>query len=224
MAPAARQRRPAADAGRARACPQADLAATQPEGATYRVTWVDIDDPAPTFPYTPGQTARRRRTTTPSATSATRAGRRGRPGSPASRAASTTAASSTSARPRAAGPAEPGSTATPCRGGATASGRSGRTTRSRRGCGSSSSRPVPRCSTSPTTSRPAAAGTLVLCEDSTGDNYLRGLTRHGELFDIALNRLVSSTGTPRFGDEFAGVDVQPRRRARCSSTSRPAGA
>ncbi len=52
-------------------------------------------------------------------------------------------------------------------------------------------------------------GTLVLCEDSTGDNFLRGLTPSGELFDIALNRLVSSTGTPRFGDEFAGSTFSP---------------
>ena len=37
--------------------PNADLAATQRQRATYEVTWVDIDDPDPTFPYTPGQTA-----------------------------------------------------------------------------------------------------------------------------------------------------------------------
>ena len=44
-----------------------------------------------------------------------------------------------------------------------------------------------------------------MCEDSTVDNYIRGLTRNGKLWDIALNRLVSQlTGLPRFGDEFAG--------------------
>ena len=37
--------------------PNADLAQTQPRGAKYRVEWVDIDDPDPTFPYTPGQPA-----------------------------------------------------------------------------------------------------------------------------------------------------------------------
>lgn len=37
--------------------PNADLAASQPAGTTYRATWVDIDDPAPSFPYTPGQVA-----------------------------------------------------------------------------------------------------------------------------------------------------------------------
>ncbi|MDQ4053467.1 MAG: PhoX family protein [Actinomycetota bacterium] len=53
------------------------------------------------------------------------------------------------------------------------------------------------------------AGTLVVCEDSSGDNYIRGLTRHGQLFDIALNRLTTSAGAPRFGDEFAGSTFSP---------------
>jgi len=52
-------------------------------------------------------------------------------------------------------------------------------------------------------------GTLVLCEDSTNNNYLRGLTRGGELFDIALNRLISSTGAVRYDDEFAGSTFSP---------------
>ncbi|HEX8804121.1 MAG TPA: alkaline phosphatase PhoX, partial [Acidimicrobiales bacterium] len=37
--------------------PGADLGATQPAGAAFPVRWVDIDDPDPTFPYTPGQPA-----------------------------------------------------------------------------------------------------------------------------------------------------------------------
>jgi len=52
-------------------------------------------------------------------------------------------------------------------------------------------------------------GTLILCEDNTNDNYLRGLTRKGELFDVALNRLVSITGADRSGDEFAGSTFSP---------------
>ena len=52
-------------------------------------------------------------------------------------------------------------------------------------------------------------GTLVVCEDSSGDNFIRGLTRRGELFDIALNRLRSGTGTDRSGDEFAGSTFSP---------------
>ena len=34
--------------------PNAELAASQRQRATYQVEWVDIDDPEPTFPYTPG--------------------------------------------------------------------------------------------------------------------------------------------------------------------------
>lgn len=52
-------------------------------------------------------------------------------------------------------------------------------------------------------------GTLVVCEDNVNDNYLRGLTPRGELFDIALNRLVGSSGTPRYDDEFAGSTFSP---------------
>ena len=52
-------------------------------------------------------------------------------------------------------------------------------------------------------------GTLVVCEDSTDDNYVRGLSRGGQLWDIALNRLTSSTGVDRSGDEFAGSTFSP---------------
>ena len=59
-------------------------------------------------------------------------------------------------------------------------------------------------------------GTLVVCEDSSGSNYLRGLTTEGRIFDIGLNRLVSQTrtnpdGSPatRYGDEFAGSTFSP---------------
>ena len=48
-------------------------------------------------------------------------------------------------------------------------------------------------------------GTIILCEDSAGDNYIRGLSRKGQLFDIALNRLRNNTtNAPRFNEEFAG--------------------
>lgn len=52
-------------------------------------------------------------------------------------------------------------------------------------------------------------GTLIVCEDSSGDNYLRGLTRQGRLWDIALNRLTDDEGNPRYGDEFAGSTFSP---------------
>jgi secreted PhoX family phosphatase len=57
-----------------------------------------------------------------------------------------------------------------------------------------------------TTSR---RGTLILCEDNTHDNYIRGLTRGGRIFDIALNRLMGANGAPRFEDEFAGATFSP---------------
>lgn len=47
-------------------------------------------------------------------------------------------------------------------------------------------------------------GTIVLCEDSSGDNYLRGLSTGGQLWNIALNRLTAPDGAPRYGEEFAG--------------------
>lgn len=57
-----------------------------------------------------------------------------------------------------------------------------------------------------TTSR---RGTLVVCEDNVADNFVRGLTPRGELFDIALNRLRSGTGADRSNDEFAGSAFSP---------------
>jgi secreted PhoX family phosphatase len=48
-------------------------------------------------------------------------------------------------------------------------------------------------------------GTLVLCEDGDGANYLRGLTRSGEIFDFC--RLEPIEGDP--GAEFAGSTFGP---------------
>lgn len=48
-------------------------------------------------------------------------------------------------------------------------------------------------------------GTLVLCEDGNGDNFLRGLTRRGEIFDFA--RLEPVAGDA--GAEFAGSSFGP---------------
>jgi uncharacterized protein len=42
-------------------------------------------------------------------------------------------------------------------------------------------------------------GTLVLCEDHDDDNYLRGLSRRGRIWDIAVNRI-----NGMFDAEFAG--------------------
>jgi secreted PhoX family phosphatase len=45
---------------------------------------------------------------------------------------------------------------------------------------------------------------VLLCEDSSGANFLRGLTQDGLLFDFALNAWVGNTG-----DEFAGATFSP---------------
>ncbi len=48
-------------------------------------------------------------------------------------------------------------------------------------------------------------GTLVLCEDGGADNYLRGITRRGEIFDFS--RPAPVDGDP--GAEFAGSTFGP---------------
>jgi secreted PhoX family phosphatase len=50
----------------------------------------------------------------------------------------------------------------------------------------------------------SARGTLVVCEDGTNLNFLRGLTRKGELFDIAQNKIAT-----QLNDEFAGATFSP---------------
>ncbi|HEX7746290.1 MAG TPA: alkaline phosphatase PhoX [Micromonosporaceae bacterium] len=47
-------------------------------------------------------------------------------------------------------------------------------------------------------------GTIILCEDHDVDNYLRGLTRGGHLFDIARNAIPGRTN-----EEFAGSTFSP---------------
>ena len=46
-------------------------------------------------------------------------------------------------------------------------------------------------------------GTLLLCEDNSPDNFLRGLTRAGDLFDFAQNII------PGGDEEFAGATFSP---------------
>ncbi|RHW24265.1 DUF839 domain-containing protein [Nocardioides immobilis] len=55
----------------------------------------------------------------------------------------------------------------------------------------------------------SAAGTLVVCEDNVNDNFIRGLSPDGSIWDIALNRLRSAAGADRSNDEFAGSTFSP---------------
>lgn len=50
----------------------------------------------------------------------------------------------------------------------------------------------------------SGSGSLVLCEDGSGDNFLRGLTPDGELFTFARN-----ADADQVGQEFAGATFSP---------------
>jgi secreted PhoX family phosphatase len=187
--------------------PNLDLAASQPRRATYRVEWVDIEDPAPVFPYTPGEPA-----PTPNNDAINYVARQGWEQGAAyfSRLEGSVYDNGVVyfCSTQGGGPAEESI-------GPIADGYGngfGQVwayhTRSQilqllyESPGADTLDFPDNVTTSP-------RGTLVLCEDSSGDNYLRGLSRGGQLFDIALNRLVSSSGVPRFGDEFAGSTFSP---------------
>jgi len=187
--------------------PNVDLAAEQTRRATYRVEWVDIDDPAPTFPHTPGQTA-----PTTNNQALTYVGDQGR-------------AQGAAYFSRLEGAAYDNGVVYFCstQGGGAAETSLGPIAD---GFGNGHGQiwayhtrakilqllyqsPGPDVLDFPDNVTTSPRGTLVVCEDNVNDNYLRGLTRGGQLFDIALNRLVSSTGTPRFDDEFAGSTFSP---------------
>lgn len=186
--------------------PQAHLEAAQAAGATYAAQWVDIADPDPTFPYTPGEAA-----PTSNDTALTYVGGQGRAQGAAhfSRLegaiydddvvffTSTQGGGAAETGPDSAGGYGNGSGqvwAYHCRSGEL------------RLVFQSPGQATLDMPDNITTSR---RGTLILCEDSSGDNYLRGLSRGGQLWDIALNRLKAATGAPRYGDEFAGSTFSP---------------
>jgi len=187
--------------------PNFNLAAAQAAGSTFRVEWVDIDDPAPTFPYTPGQPA-----TTVNDTALTHVSRQGW-------------AQGAAYFSRLEGSAYDDGVVyfTSTQGGGPAETALGPIAD---GYGNGSGQiwgyhirsqtlrmlyqsPGPDVLDFPDNVTTSPRGTLVVCEDNVNDNLLRGLTRGGQLFDIALNRLVSSTGTVRFNDEFAGSTFSP---------------
>ena len=187
--------------------PNADLAEAQPAGATYAVKWVKIDDPAPSFPFTPGQTA-----PTTNDQALNHVGSQGRDQGAAwfSRLEGATYDRGVIyfCSTQGGGPAEPGPSDT-VQGWGNGTGQIW-------GYDIASSRlklifqsPGAAVLDFPDNVTVSRRGTLVLCEDNINDNYIRGLSPQGELWDIALNRLVSSTGASRFNDEFAGVTFSP---------------
>jgi len=182
--------------------PNLDLAAAQRRRATYKVEWVDIDDPAPSFPYTPGQTA-----PTPNDTAIAYVGNQGR-------------AQGAAYFSRLEGSVYDNGVVYFC---ATQGGGPAETSLGpiADGYGNGTGQiwayhiagqvlqllyesPGAETLDFPDNVTASPRGTLILCEDNVNDNYLRGLSRGGQLFDVALNRLVSRTGASRFNDEFAG--------------------
>lgn len=187
--------------------PNAHLEANQVIGATYTVDWVPIDDPNPTFPYTPGQAAP---TTNNDAISYV--GNQGRAQGAAhfSRLEGATRNNGliyfTSTQ--GGGAAETGPDTATGYGNGSGQVWSFNPRNNRLVCRFQSSGPDVLDLPDNVTGRNNGAG-LVICEDGTNDNYIRGLTKTGTLVSIALNRLVSSTGTTRFNDEFAGATFGP---------------
>ncbi|MGC5017984.1 alkaline phosphatase PhoX [Micromonospora sp. DT47] len=184
-----------------------DLAAAQPPGATYPVEWVDIDDPAPQFPYTPGVEA-----PTLQDVALTYVARQGWLQGAAYFARLEGAAYDKGVvyftATQGGGPAE---TSTGPIGDGYGNG-SGQVWAY--DCRSETLRLVYESPGKSTLDFPdnvttSPRGTLVVCEDNSVDNYIRGLTPRGELFDIALNRLASRTGADRSNDEFAGSTFSP---------------
>jgi secreted PhoX family phosphatase len=185
-----------------RGVPNANLAAHQPQRATYEVDWVDIEDPAPTFPYTPGVTA-----PTSNDTALTHVARQGWAQGAAYFSRLEGSAFDNGivyfTSTQGGGPAETSI-------GPIADGYGNGTgqiwaynTRAQtlQLIFESPGAEVLDFPDNVTTSR---RGTLVLCEDNINDNYVRGLSRGGQLFDIALNRLAGRTN-----DEFAGSTFSP---------------
>ena len=180
----------------------AHLEAHQTVGATYPVEWVDIDEPNPQFHYTPGQTA-----STPNDTAITAVSVQGR----AQGAAGFSRLEGqvfdrgvvyfTSTQ--GGGAAETGPELLAGYGNGTGQVWAFRPSDQTLTCVFQS--PSNAVLDFPDNVTASKRGTLILCEDSLGDNYIRGLSRRGQLFDIALNRMTNNTtGAPRFGDEFAG--------------------
>jgi secreted PhoX family phosphatase len=184
-----------------------DLAASQPARARFRVEWVDIDDPAPSFPYTPGQPA-----PTANDTALTHVSRQGWAQGAAffSRLEGTIydrgVVYFTSTQ--GGGPAET-SLGPIADGYGNGSGQVWAYHTRSRTLSLVYQSPGPDVLDFPDNVTTSPRGTLVVCEDNVDNNFLRGLTPDGDLFDIALNRLVSSTGADRSNDEFAGSTFSP---------------
>jgi uncharacterized protein len=189
--------------------PNAHLEAGQQIGATYAVDWVDIGDPNPTFPYTPG---------TPAPTANNDAlvyvGEQGRAQGAAHfsrlEGASFTKGEIYFTSTQGGGVAETGPDTTTGYGNGTGQVWSYDPKRCRLTCRYQSISPTALELPDNITSR-NDRGSIVICEDGPTENYIRRLDKHGELLDVALNQLTRNAppNAPRFGEEFAGATFSP---------------
>jgi secreted PhoX family phosphatase len=188
--------------------PNANLSGTQIAGTVYPVDWVDIADPAPTFPYTPGQPA-----PTTNDDALNHVGQQGRAQGAARfsrlEGSAYDRGSVYFCSTRGGGDPEPGPDTIDGYG-------NGKGQIWAYDIRAGVLRVVYQSPASETLDLPdnvttSPRGTLVLCEDGPVDNYVRGLSRLGSLFDIALNRLLRNAEphAPRFGEEFAGSTFDP---------------
>jgi uncharacterized protein len=187
--------------------PNAHLEANQVNGATYDVDWVDIVDPNPTFPYTPGQPA-----PTSNDAAISYVGDQGRAQGAAgfSRLEGATLSKGLVYFDATQGGGAPEPGPQPITGYGNGSGQIWAYDPKEQTLMCVFQSPSAAVLDLPDNITHSHRGTIVICEDGPVDNYVRGLTRDGEVFDIALNRLHSGvTGAPRFSDEFAGATFSP---------------
>jgi len=198
--------------------PNAHLEANQQVGATYSVEWVTIAIPAPTFAYTPGSPA-----PTTNNEAIRFVGDQGRADGAAHFSRLEGAAFAHDeiwfTSTQGGGAAETGAELLAGYGNGTGQIWSYNPGTSTLTCRFQSSGPTVLDLPDNITSR-GENGTIVVCEDGGGDNYIRALAPAGTLFDIALNRLHWSANPPattppitpgaaRYGEEFAGAAFTP---------------
>jgi uncharacterized protein len=187
--------------------PNAHLEADQSRGTTYDVTWVDIEEPDPTFPYTPGQTAP---TTNDKALQYVGSQGRAQGAAGFSRLEGQVYDDGVVffTSTQGGGPAETGNELVNGYGNGFGQVWAYDTRREQLTVVYQS--PGKQTFDLPDNITVSRRGTLVVCEDSDADNYVRGLSTGGQLWDIALNRLRSLDGTvDRRNDEFAGSTFSP---------------
>jgi secreted PhoX family phosphatase len=175
----------------------AHLEGAQEQNATYRTEWVPIADPAPTFPYTPGVIA-----PTSNNTAITHVARQGW----AQGAAYFSRLEGQVARDgvvyftstEGGGPAEATNENPAGYGNGFGQVWAYHAASGKLRCVFQSTGPDVLDLPDNITTSPR--GTLVVCEDSTDRNFVRGLSKNGKLWDIALNPTA---------DEFAGSTFSP---------------